>query len=116
MNNDILFYILQFLKFDINYLLVCRKWNTLYKDMIKFYPIGIKAKTSITCVFGNIHNLNMSKCDNITSITALKGIHTLNMSYCFRITNITALKGIQTLDISGCYRITDIIALKGINT
>src|SRR5271170_5008757 len=102
MNNDILFYILQFLKFDINYLLVCRRWNTLYKDMIKFYPICIKAKISTTCIFGNIHILDMSHCYGITNITALKGIHSLDMSFCIGITDITALKGIHTLNISGC--------------
>src|SRR5271170_4609438 len=107
MNNDIISYILQFPKFDINYLLVCKRWNTLYKYMIRFNPICINAKISTTCVFGNIHTLNISDCYKITDITVLKGIHTLNMSDCTRITDITALKGIHTLDMSYCYRITD---------
>src|SRR5271166_4883318 len=85
--NEILSFILSFIKYDINYMLVCKRWLKIYKETIRMYDVEIKCKASSTFVKG-VHTLNMSFCDQIIDLKSLKGIHTLNINGCDRITNL----------------------------
>ena len=65
---------------------------------------------------GGVHTLDLSGCWNITDVSALGGVHTLNLSRCWKIADVSALGGVHTLDLSECSNITDVSALGGVHT
>ena len=60
---------------------------------------------------GNVHTLNLSRCDKIEDVSALGNVHTLDLSYCTKITDVSALGNVHTLDLYNCGKITDVSAL-----
>ena len=54
-------------------------------------------------MLGNIHTLNLERCENITDVSALGNVHILNLSRCYNITDVSALGNVHTLDLSCLY-------------
>jgi hypothetical protein len=49
---------------------------------------------------GNVHELKLSACYNITDVSALGNVHELNLSACYNITDVSALGNVHELNIT----------------
>ena len=56
-------------------------------------------------------SLDLSRCENITDVSALGNVHTLDLSHCENITDVSALGNVHELDLSYCDKIIDGSAL-----
>ena len=77
------------------------------------YNLNLSFCDNITDVskLGHVYNLNLSYCDKITEVYKLDKVYNLNFSYCNNITDVSALGNVHTLNLSNCNNITDVSAL-----
>ena len=44
-----------------------------------------------------VHTLDLSKCNNITNVSALGKVYNLDLSYCYKITDVSTLGSVHLI-------------------